>query len=84
MGNVSGSTNVGGIAGYVYASTIENNAAINREVNGSFTVNRIVGYGDATVQNNFALVDMTNNGAAYSGSDNDQNGASKVIANFKT
>jgi hypothetical protein len=78
---------VGGIVGRVYSSTIKNNAAISREVNGSANVNRIVGYIDSgSVQNNFALDTMTTNGGGVFSDEGDPSyhGTSKTDSDLKS
>ncbi|MDR0407974.1 MAG: hypothetical protein LBH45_03540 [Campylobacteraceae bacterium] len=60
-GNINGNDKVGGIVGGVSddsspSSTIQNNAAINPQVNGTTEVNRVVGHiGLGIAENNFAF-----------------------------
>jgi hypothetical protein len=87
-GNIYGNNNfVGGIAGYIDDSSITNNAAINLFVTGNPSenfVNRIVGQiTSGTATNNFALDEMEVKGAVYGGAEDDSNGISKTINDFK-
>ncbi|MDR2342569.1 MAG: hypothetical protein LBD84_05990 [Campylobacteraceae bacterium] len=86
-GSGSGSDNVGGIAGVVKnGAKIINNAAINTLIAGPMDTNHIIGNtetADNTAENNFALSDMTINGAVYSGTANLKNGISKTEAELK-
>jgi hypothetical protein len=69
-GNISGYSDVGGIAGYIYSITLQNNAAINPSVTGTYNANRVIGYirNPSTISNNFALNSMTVNGNTVSNS----------------
>ena len=62
-GNVSGSTRVGGLAGYnTNGSTIKHSVAANKLLTAtdeySIAINRITGYNNATLTNNYALEDL--------------------------
>ncbi|MDR2100017.1 MAG: hypothetical protein LBP40_04205, partial [Campylobacteraceae bacterium] len=84
LGDISGMSFIGGIAGYVdNGSTVQYNAAINSAISGTNNVNRIVGNINDnriiyTVSNNFALDTMSVTGAR-SGDE----GANKTIDELK-
>jgi quinol monooxygenase YgiN len=84
IGNISNyKGKKGGIVGYVYGSTIQNNAAINPSITGDYNANRVIGRigSSNTISNNFALDTMTINGNTVSNSD--ANGIGKTDEQFK-
>jgi hypothetical protein len=82
-GAVNGNSNVSGIVGYNVGSDVIGIAAINPSLTGASDINRVIGnYDSGTVSDNFALDNMTINGAVYNGAEDNSNGISKSIEQF--